>query len=153
MSSKSQFETSERGHAAVGRESPFDDHTDILLSMQDIVGRKWHPVLLYTLCSGGPMGFSALKDHTSGISSKMLSESLDRLEARGLVVREVVSEQPFRVEYSLTDPGESLAPLVTELARWGSDHSAVLDGDESREPRTTPAEDSHSRPGSWERHR
>jgi|APHM01.1.fsa_nt_gi Predicted transcriptional regulators len=129
MSSKSLFETNGT-RSAVGPESPFDDPVEILLSMQEIVGRKWHPAILYDLHSAGPMGFGALKRSLNGVSSKVLSESLDRLQANGLVTREVVSDRPLRVEYSLTDRGESLACLLGELVRWGSEHTAALEGDQ-----------------------
>jgi DNA-binding HxlR family transcriptional regulator len=103
------------------REVPlFTDPGDVLLSMQVVVGRKWQPVIVYHLLEAGPLGFSALKDRIDGISSKMLSESLDDLEAAGLVAREVVSDKPVRVEYTLTEDGESLEGLVREMVSWGS---------------------------------
>lgn len=105
------------------REVPlFTDPGDVLLSMQAVVGRKWQPVIVYHLLETGPLGFSALKNRTDGISSKMLSESLDELEAAGLVAREVVSDKPVRVEYALTETGESLEGLVREMVSWGSRH-------------------------------
>jgi len=100
----------------------FTDPGDVLLSMQAVVGRKWQPVIVYHLLEAGPLGFSALKDRTDGISSKMLSESLDDLEAAGLVAREVVSDKPVRVEYALTEEGKSLEGLVHEMVSWGSRH-------------------------------
>jgi len=150
MSSESQYERNSTTHPGVDHGAPFNDPTDVLLSMQDVLGRKWHPVILYALFSEGAMGFSTLKDRASGISSKMLSESLDSLEADGLVTREVVSEQPFRVEYSLTEAGESFGPLVAELVQWGSDNAAVLDdGDTAPEPRAI-APDGGRSSAAWE---
>lgn len=152
MSSKSQYERNSTTHAGVDRGTPFDDPTDVLLSMQDIVGRKWNPVILYALSSEGAMGFSALKGHAKGISSKMLSESLDSLTASGLVTREIVSEQPFRVEYSLTETGESLGQLVADLVQWGGDNAAVLgDGaDASSDQGEMSPDRRRSQPASWE---
>jgi DNA-binding HxlR family transcriptional regulator len=107
----------------VDREVPlFTDPGDVLLSMQAVVGRKWQPVIVYHLLEAEPLGFSALKERTDGISSKMLSESLDNLEAAGLVAREVVSDKPVRVEYALTEEGKSLEGLVREMVSWGSRH-------------------------------
>jgi len=127
MRSESRFET-QYGERATGvGDLAFGDRTEHLLAVQAIVGRKWHPVILSYLVTDGPMGFSALKDRASGISSKMLSESLDDLESEGLVDRELLSDQPVRVEYSLTPRGESLEPLVTEMVRWGSEHAGELD--------------------------
>ncbi|MEF8814674.1 MAG: helix-turn-helix domain-containing protein [Halovenus sp.] len=93
-----------------------------LHGMQEIVGRKWNPVLLYYLLTDGPLGFSALKTRVDGISSKMLSESLSDLEEHELVSRELLSDQPVRVEYSLTERGESLEGLIVEMVQWGSEY-------------------------------
>ena len=100
----------------------FTDAESVLHDMQDIVGRKWNPVLLYHLLTDGPLGFSALKGRVDGISSKMLSESLSDLEEQGLIARELLSDQPVRVEYTLTDHGVALEPVLTAMVKWGSDH-------------------------------
>lgn len=92
-----------------------------LHGMQEIVGRKWNPVLLYYLLTDGPLGFSALKTRVDGISSKMLSESLSDLEDAGLVTRELLDDQPVRVEYDLSERGATLEPVVTAMVRWGTD--------------------------------
>lgn len=87
-----------------------------------VVGKKWHPVIIHRLLSNGPLGFNALQDEVDGISSKVLSESLDDLEEKRMVSRTIVSEKPVRVEYALTDLGESLEPVVMALADWGEQH-------------------------------
>jgi len=87
-----------------------------------LVGRKWHPVVIHRLLDGGSMGFNELKDDVDGVSSKVLSDSLDDLESKGLVDREIVSDKPVRVSYSLTDRGESLRPVISAMAEWGSEH-------------------------------
>lgn len=87
-----------------------------------VVGKKWHPVIIHRLLSNGPLGFNALQDEVNGISSKVLSESLDDLEEKRMVSRTIVSEKPVRVEYALTDLGESLEPVVMALADWGEQH-------------------------------
>ncbi|NIB99197.1 helix-turn-helix domain-containing protein [Halobacterium sp. R2-5] len=87
-----------------------------------LVGKKWHPVIIHRLLEDGPLGFNALQEEVDGISSKVLSESLDDLEEKQLVSRTIVSEKPVRVEYALTDLGQSLEPVVTALAEWGEQH-------------------------------
>ena len=87
-----------------------------------LIGRKWHPVIVHRLLESGPMGFNALKQEVDGVSSKVLSDSLDDLEESTLVDREVVSEKPFRVEYSLTGRGRDLRPVVEAMAEWGTEH-------------------------------
>ena len=111
----------ERGNGAL-QVPLFTDTETVLHGMQDIVGRKWHPILVYYLLTDGPLGFSALKSRVDGISSKMLSESLSDLEDADLVTRDLLNDQPVRVEYTLTDRGEALEPLITEMVRWGSEH-------------------------------
>lgn len=87
-----------------------------------LIGKKWHPVVVHRLLEGGPLGFNELKEEVDGISSKVLSDSLDDLEEKQLVDREIVSEKPVRVNYSLTEQGESLAPIIFEMRDWGMEY-------------------------------
>lgn len=112
-----------RGNATA-QKSLFADAEEALHGIQAIVGRKWHPIVLYYLLTDGPLRFSTLKNRVDGISSKMLSTSLSNLEDNGLITRDVISEQPVRVEYTLTERGESLETLITEMVAWGSEHGA-----------------------------
>jgi len=92
-----------------------------------LIGKKWHPVIVHRLLERGPLGFNALQDEVDGISSKVLSDSLDDLQEGGLVERDVVSEKPFRVEYSLTARGADLEELVTAMQEWGERHLEPVD--------------------------
>ena len=87
-----------------------------------LIGKKWHPVIVHRLLEHGPSGFNELKENVDGISSKVLSDSLDDLEANQLVDRDIISEKPFRVHYSLTDHGESLQPVIYAMRDWGKQH-------------------------------
>ncbi|WP_256300918.1 winged helix-turn-helix transcriptional regulator [Haloarchaeobius salinus] len=87
-----------------------------------LIGRKWHPVIVHRLLEHGPSGFNELQDDVDGISSKVLSDSLENLEEKGLVDREIVSEKPFRVQYSLTEHGASLEPVIVSMRDWGLEH-------------------------------
>jgi DNA-binding HxlR family transcriptional regulator len=91
--------------------------------MRALFGRKWQPILVYRLLEDGPTGFSRLKRDIDGISSKMLSESLTDLEDRGLVERTQVEDSPVRVEYALTERGETLEPVLREMVQWGSEQT------------------------------
>ncbi|WP_435196201.1 winged helix-turn-helix transcriptional regulator [Natronomonas sp. EA1] len=91
-----------------------------------ILGKKWHPVIIHRLLQG-PHGFNELKRAVDGISSKVLSDSLENLEEKGLVERSVVSEKPFRVEYTLTERGTSLETVISEMRVWGEEHLAAPD--------------------------
>lgn len=93
-----------------------------ITSMARLIGKKWHPVIIHRLVEDGPLGFNALKAEVDGISSKVLSDSLEDLEEKTLVDRTIVSEKPFRVEYSLTERGASLKPVIDAMAEWGQEH-------------------------------
>ena len=86
-----------------------------------VLGKKWHPVIIHRL-GEEPQGFNDLKRAVDGISSKVLSDSLESLEEHDLVERKIVSEKPFRVRYSLTKRGESLEPVVEAMREWGERH-------------------------------
>jgi len=100
------------------------DSAEVLISMQEVVGRKWHPIIVHRLLEDGSAGFNDLQESIEDISAKMLSDSLEDLEERGLIERMIISEKPFRVEYSLTGAGEELEPLIEEMTSWGREHVA-----------------------------
>lgn len=102
----------------------FVDPETTFEGVRDLLGRKWHLRIVYYLLDDGPMGFSDLKGKLSSVSSKMLSESLSSLQERELVVRDIVSDQPVRVTYSLTERGAALAPLVDDIIRWEGEYGA-----------------------------
>ena len=94
-----------------------------------LICKKWHPVIVHRLLEHGPSGFNELKDDVDGISSKVLSSSLDDLEEKQLVDREIISEKPVRVQYSLTDHGRSLEPVIFAMRDWGLEHLTEPDDD------------------------
>ena len=98
-----------------------------------LIGKKWHPVIVHRLLEHGPSGFNELKENVDGISSKVLSDSLDDLEENDLVVREVINEKPFRVQYSLTAHGASLEPVIYAMRDWGQQYLREPDSDASAE--------------------
>ncbi|MEM1127762.1 MAG: helix-turn-helix domain-containing protein [Bacteroidota bacterium] len=86
-----------------------------------VVGGKWKPVILFLLANGINR-FGRMRRAIAGISKQMLTKQLRELEADGVVHREVFAEVPPRVEYSLTDKGESLLPVVEAMRAWGAQH-------------------------------
>ena len=87
-----------------------------------LIGNKWHPVIVDRLLEADALRFNELLEAVDGITNKVLSESLDDLEAKDLVDRTVVSDKPVRVEYALTDRGRSLRPVIDALDQWGITH-------------------------------
>lgn len=99
-----------------------------LTALSNVLGRKWNLVIIERLLANGPLGFSALLEEIDGISSKVLSESLDDLEASGLVNREIVSDRPIRVEYSLTQQGAALEWIIKQVHEGALTVTTASDG-------------------------
>ncbi|MBR1881838.1 MAG: helix-turn-helix transcriptional regulator [Muribaculaceae bacterium] len=83
---------------------------------------KWSLLALYTIHEHGVMRFTELHRHMSDCSQKMLSATLKKLESHHLVARKLYPVVPPKVEYSLTETGQSLMPPVLGLIKWGSEH-------------------------------
>jgi DNA-binding HxlR family transcriptional regulator len=90
----------------------------------EIIGAKWTALLVHDL-SEGPRRFSELEHSCAGISPRTLSERLRVLEDEGVVERRSYAESPPRVEYELTEKGEALLPIITEMRRFG--HAFLTD--------------------------
>ena len=87
-------------------------------------GDKWSMLVLFLLSRSetGVMRFSEIRRFMSDCSQKMLSQTLKNLEQSHLVHRQVFPEVPPRVEYSLTDTGKSLMPVISALIEWSKEH-------------------------------
>lgn len=90
----------------------------------EVIGKKWHPVIIHRLLASGPLGFNGLEDAIDGISSNVLSNSLDRLEEDDIVDRKIANEKPFRVAYSLTERGHELRPVIEAMNDWGKTYES-----------------------------
>jgi DNA-binding HxlR family transcriptional regulator len=86
-----------------------------------ILGTKWKPIIIYAL-RDRTARFGQLNAIVGSISKKMLSSTLKELEADGIVKREEFKELPPRVEYSLTEKGATLIPIIIQLAQWDNRH-------------------------------
>ncbi len=86
------------------------------------VGDKWSMLVLFTLEGQPSIRFKELQRSIPDISQKILTATLKMLEADGLINREAFSEVPPRVEYSLTEKGKSLLPLIDALLSWATDN-------------------------------
>lgn len=92
-----------------------------------MIGGKWKLRLICTMLQDGTHRYNDLKRKTRGITGAMLSSTLKELEADGLVVRRQYEEMPVRVEYSLTDRGRQLWPILHRLGHWARNEE--FDGD------------------------
>lgn len=90
----------------------------------DIVGGKWKPLMLWLLRTGPRRYNDLLK--AMPVTHKVLTQQLRQLERDGLVVRRVSGEPPLRIDYRLTEFGETLRPVMNEMAAWAKRHHARL---------------------------
>jgi len=100
------------------------NYCPVTFTMEKIGGR-WKPLILYNLRQG-TMRYGQLKKAIPGITEKMLVQHLRELEADNLVKRDVKPVVPPHVEYSLTKSGQSLSPLLIEMAKWGVANGGVV---------------------------
>ena len=89
-----------------------------LTSALDVLGGKWSLIVLYALADR-PRWFDELQRLTPGVSHKVLTDTLRRLEAAGLVNREVMPSIPPCVLYSLSAHGETVRPVIEVVRQWG----------------------------------
>lgn len=86
-----------------------------------LIGNKWRILIIRDLIDGTKR-FNELQRSVGGISQKVLTENLRILEEHGLVDRKVYNEIPPRVEYSLTETGMSLEPMIAFMKQWGKEY-------------------------------
>lgn len=91
-----------------------------------LVGNKWQVLILRDLNLNDVMRFKELQRSIGGISQKVLTTNLRTMEESGIVHREVFAEVPPRVEYSLTDLGQTLKPVLDAMWAWGEGYKERL---------------------------
>ncbi|SHF37225.1 transcriptional regulator, HxlR family [Lampropedia hyalina DSM 16112] len=87
-----------------------------------LIGGKWKGVILYRLLTEQVLRFNELRRLLPNITQRMLTHQLRELEGDGLIARKVYPEVPPKVEYRLTDYGQTLAPVIHALKAWGDAH-------------------------------
>jgi DNA-binding HxlR family transcriptional regulator len=90
-------------------------------AMLEFIGGKWKPVILYCLKSD-TRRFGEIAARIPSISRKVLTDQLKELEEDNLIVRKQYKEIPPRVEYSLSELGKSMAPVLAEMEKWGNEN-------------------------------
>ena len=92
-----------------------------------LIGNKWKLLIIRNL-RVRPWRFNELQKNLDGISQKVLTDSLRSMEADGLITRTVFAEVPPRVEYSLSELGENLSPILDAMETWGNSYKSVKNG-------------------------
>lgn len=111
----------------------------------EILMGKWKPVILLRLFANGTMRFSELQKAIPDINKRMLAQQLKELEHNDIIHREVYSQVPPKVEYSITAYGHSLHPVLQALNDWGEGHVAHMSSLYGEEPETESADETIGR--------
>ena len=90
-----------------------------------LIGSKWKLLILRNLLVR-PWRFNELRKSLDGISQKVLTDSLRSMEEDGIITRTVYPEVPPRVEYALSELGESMRPILDSMQEWGNNYKATL---------------------------
>ncbi len=90
-----------------------------------LIGNKWKLLIIRNLLQR-PWRFNELQKNLEGISQKVLTDSLRSMEADGIITRTVYPEVPPRVEYALSELGESMRPILQSMEQWGNHYKANL---------------------------
>ncbi|MDE6191406.1 MAG: helix-turn-helix transcriptional regulator [Muribaculum sp.] len=105
-------------------------YTDIeSCPIRNIISRfsgKWSILIMCVLAENETTRFNEIMKAIPDISPKVLTETLKNLESDGLLSRKLYAEIPPRTEYSLTDMGKSLMPLISDLISWAAEHFDVI---------------------------
>ncbi len=91
-----------------------------------LIGSKWKLLIMRNLLVR-PWRFNELQKSLDGISQKVLTDSLRSMEADGIVTRTVYPEVPPRVEYALSELGESMRPIIKSMENWGTEYKNNMD--------------------------
>ena len=97
---------------------------DVATTVQ-IIGNKWKLLIMRNLLSRS-WRFNELRKSLDGVSQKVLTDSLRQLESDGIILRTVYPEVPPRVEYSLTELGESMRPILSAMENWGRSYKDTI---------------------------
>ena len=90
-----------------------------------LIGSKWKLLIMRNLLAR-PWRFNELQKSLDGVSQKVLTDSLRSMESDGIIVRTVYPEVPPRVEYSLSELGESMRSIIKSMEEWGMDYKKNL---------------------------
>lgn len=100
----------------------FDEESCPVTATMQVLGGKWKAILINAIYHTSPARFGELKRSVKGITQSMLTQQLRELEDDGLISRKIYAEIPPRVEYTLTEFGLTLSPIMQSMAKWGEEY-------------------------------
>jgi len=92
-----------------------------VVALDTIVG-KWKPIILHHLMDGKPLRFNELRRIIPDITQRMLTMHLRELEEQDIIHRQIYPQIPPKVEYSITEYGKTLSPILDAMHNWGAAH-------------------------------
>lgn len=98
--------------------TPVEPKVGCIAGAMEIIGNKWTALILRDLMSGSKR-FCELEKSVGNINPRTLSQRLDDLEKHGIITKQTYAEVPPRIEYTLTDKGHDLLPILKQMAAWG----------------------------------
>jgi DNA-binding HxlR family transcriptional regulator len=100
----------------------FDEKSCPVTATMQVLGGKWKAILINAIYHTSPARFGELKRSVKGITQSMLTSQLRELEDDGIISRKIYAEIPPRVEYTLTEFGLTLSPIMQSMAKWGEEY-------------------------------
>ena len=100
----------------------FDENSCPVTATMKVLGGKWKPILINAIYFTAPARFGELKRSVIGITQSMLTQQLRELEDDGIISRKIYGEIPPKVEYTLTEFGLTLSPVIQTMANWGKEY-------------------------------
>lgn len=100
----------------------FDEKSCPVTATMQVLGGKWKVILINAIYLTSPARFGELKRSVKGITQSMLTQQLRELEDDGVISRKIYAEIPPRVEYTLTEFGLTLSPIIQSMGKWGKEY-------------------------------
>jgi DNA-binding HxlR family transcriptional regulator len=100
----------------------FNENSCPVTATMQVLGGKWKSILINAIYHTTPARFGELKRNVEGITQSMLTQQLRELEKDGIISRKIYAEIPPRVEYTLTEFGLTLSPIMLAMAEWGKQY-------------------------------
>ncbi|OYQ36743.1 transcriptional regulator [Flavobacterium cyanobacteriorum] len=100
----------------------FGENSCPVTATMQVLGGKWKAILINAIYHTSPARFGELKRSVKGITQSMLTSQLRELEDDGIISRKIYAEIPPRVEYTLTEFGLTLSPIMLSMAEWGKEY-------------------------------
>mgnify|MGYP000982379274 CR=1 FL=1 len=100
----------------------FDEKSCPVTATMQVLGGKWKAILINAIYHTSPARFGELKRSVKGITQSMLTQQLRELEDDGVISRKIYAEIPPKVEYTLTEFGLTLSPIMLSMAKWREEY-------------------------------